>query len=82
MSNTLVRAALENTATGLWILGPGTRPERIERALRWHARNYHDLNYLRDHHLPAADMRKRNTATERHDGGCSRDDRTMAKNYR
>ncbi|HRD10814.1 MAG TPA: hypothetical protein PLI79_03030 [Mycobacterium sp.] len=62
VSNTLVRAALENTATGLWILGPGTRPERIERALRWHARNYHDFaNYLRASDHSAADMLKRNT---------------------
>lgn len=61
VSNTLVRAALENIATGLWILGPGTRPERIERALRWHARNYHDFaNYLRSADYSAADMLKRN----------------------
>ncbi|KLO30567.1 hypothetical protein ABW16_06595 [Mycolicibacter heraklionensis] len=61
VSNTLVRAALENTATGLWILGPKARPERIERALRWHARNYHDFaNYVTSSGSSAADMLKRN----------------------
>lgn len=39
---TLARAALENTATAMWILGPTRRDERIERVLRWHARNYTD----------------------------------------
>lgn len=64
VSNTLVRAALENTATGLWILGPGTRPERIERALRWHARNYHDFaSYVRSSDYSATDMLKRNAAS-------------------
>ncbi|ORV49991.1 hypothetical protein AWC02_05270 [Mycolicibacter engbaekii] len=61
VSNTLVRAALENTATGLWILGPKARPQRIERALRWHARNYHDFaNYLTSSGSSTADMLKRN----------------------
>ena len=39
---TLARAALENTATALWILGPVKRDQRLERVLRWHTRNYHD----------------------------------------
>lgn len=43
VSTTLARAALENGATGLWILGPSNRNERIERVLRWHSRNYQDL---------------------------------------
>lgn len=43
VSTTLARAALENGATGLWILGPSNRSERIERVLRWHSRNYQDL---------------------------------------
>lgn len=47
VSSTLARAALENGATGLWILGPSNRNDRIERVLRWHSRNYHDLeNFL------------------------------------
>lgn len=41
VGSTLARAALENTATALWILGPRSRDTRIERVLRWHARNYH-----------------------------------------
>lgn len=32
---TLARAAIENTASGLWILGPINRDLRIERVLRW-----------------------------------------------
>lgn len=39
---TLARAALENIATALWMLGPSKREERFERVLRWHARNYQD----------------------------------------
>ena len=42
VSSTLARAALENAATGLWILGPSKRDLRVERVLRWHARNYDD----------------------------------------
>lgn len=58
---TLARAALENTATGLWILGPAARDLRIERTLRWHMRNYQDANstvaLFRDQ--PALDFRER-----------------------
>jgi len=43
VSATLARSALENSATGLWILGPRLRAIRIERVLRWHARNYQDF---------------------------------------
>ncbi|MFS0713429.1 hypothetical protein ABC195_06065 [Microbacterium sp. 2P01SA-2] len=39
---TLARAAIENTATALWMLGPPRRDERFERVLRWHVRNYQD----------------------------------------
>ncbi len=42
VGSTLARAALENTATGLWILGPQDRDSRVARVLRWHARNYDD----------------------------------------
>lgn len=42
VGSTLARAALENTATALWILGPPDRNSRVERVLRWHARNYDD----------------------------------------
>ena len=40
---TLARGVIENAATGLWILSPAQRDERIRRALKWHARNAHDL---------------------------------------
>lgn len=39
---TLARAAIENTATALWILGPRSRAERILRVLQWYARDYQD----------------------------------------
>ena len=39
---TLARAAIENTATAIWILGPTNRNIRLERVLKWHARNYQD----------------------------------------
>lgn len=39
---TLARAALENIATALWILGPESRNTRLERTYRWHVRNYQD----------------------------------------
>ena len=42
VGSTLARAALENTSTALWILGPRDRDSRIERVLRWHTRNYDD----------------------------------------
>lgn len=39
---TLARGVIENAATGLWILTPGSRDERVRRVLKWHARNAHD----------------------------------------
>lgn len=42
VGSTLARAALENTATALWMLGPARREVRLERVLRWHVRNYQD----------------------------------------
>jgi hypothetical protein len=43
VSAPLSRTALENTATGMWILGPHNRNVRIERVLRWHSRKYNDF---------------------------------------
>ena len=39
---TLLRGCLENMATAYWILGPDARDDRIERALRWYAKNAQD----------------------------------------
>lgn len=39
---TLIRGALENLAAAYWILHPEDRKERVERALRWWAKNYKD----------------------------------------
>jgi hypothetical protein len=38
----LVRGSLENLAAAFWILHPKLRNERIERTLRWHARNFRE----------------------------------------
>jgi hypothetical protein len=38
----LVRGSLENLAVAFWILHPTFRNERIERTLRWHARNFNE----------------------------------------
>jgi hypothetical protein len=38
----LLRGSLENLSAAFWILHPRTRNERIERALRWHAKNFHE----------------------------------------
>lgn len=40
---TLARGVIENAATGLWIVMPTRRDERVLRTLRWFATNYHDL---------------------------------------
>ncbi len=40
----LARGALENLAAAFWVLHPGTRDERVTRALRWHAQNMKDAN--------------------------------------
>jgi hypothetical protein len=38
----LVRGALENFAAGFWLLHPSESSERVERALRWWAKNFID----------------------------------------
>lgn len=38
----LVRGSLENLSAAFWILHPRTRNARIERTLRWHARNFNE----------------------------------------
>lgn len=38
----VVRGSLENLAAAFWILHPKQRNERIERTLRWWARNFHE----------------------------------------
>ncbi|MGV0736069.1 hypothetical protein ABQF35_07495 [Mycobacterium syngnathidarum] len=63
VSSTLARSALENTATALWVLGPSRRDDRVERVLRWHSRNYHDLeNFLRNSERDTADVGTRTSA--------------------
>jgi hypothetical protein len=39
---TLVRGALEIFASAFWILHPAKRNVRVERVLRWNAKNFHD----------------------------------------
>lgn len=39
---TLVRGALEIFSSGFWILQPAKRNTRVERVLRWNAKNFHD----------------------------------------
>lgn len=39
---TLARGVIENAATGLWIVTPASRDERVRRVLKWHSRNAHD----------------------------------------
>lgn len=39
---TLVRGALEIFASAFWILHPAGRSTRVERVLRWNAKNFHD----------------------------------------
>jgi hypothetical protein len=38
----LARGAIENLSTAFWILHPPSRNTRIERSLRWHAKNFKD----------------------------------------
>lgn len=38
----LSRGALENFAAAFWMLHPPARDTRVERALRWHAKNFKD----------------------------------------
>lgn len=44
----LARAAIENFATGIWMLEPRSRTVRIERTLRWHVRNVQDQHKALD----------------------------------
>ncbi|MGE2721214.1 DUF3322 domain-containing protein [Mycolicibacterium celeriflavum] len=63
VSSTLARSALENTATALWVLGPSRRDVRVERVLRWHSRNYHDLeNFLANSERDTSGVRARTSA--------------------
>ena len=39
---TLVRGALEILSSAFWMLHPARRSLRVERVLRWHAKNFHD----------------------------------------
>ena len=39
---TLVRGALEIFSSAFWILHPARRSTRVERVLRWNAKNFHD----------------------------------------
>ncbi|BBX69728.1 hypothetical protein [Mycolicibacterium psychrotolerans] len=39
---TMVRGALEVLSSAFWILHPAKRTVRVERVLRWHAKNFHD----------------------------------------
>jgi hypothetical protein len=38
----LIRGSLENLSAAFWITHPSARNERIERTLRWYARNFHE----------------------------------------
>ncbi|WP_162563436.1 hypothetical protein [Mycolicibacterium mucogenicum] len=38
----LIRGSLENLAAAYWMLHPTRRNDRIERTLRWHAKNFKD----------------------------------------
>jgi hypothetical protein len=38
----VIRGALENFAAAYWILHPRLRNDRVERTLRWHAKNFKD----------------------------------------
>lgn len=40
--SSLARGALENFATAYWIIGPSSRDERLDRALKWWAKNFQD----------------------------------------
>lgn len=45
---TLARSALENAATGWWLLEPRGRDERVLRTLRWYSRNFRDQHTALD----------------------------------
>lgn len=44
----LARGAIENFATGLWMIMPKSRPERLTRTMRWHAQNIRDMHSALD----------------------------------
>lgn len=46
--STLARSALENAATGWWLLEPSKRDERVLRTLRWYSRNFRDQHTALD----------------------------------
>lgn len=55
----LARAAIENFATGLWILEPKARAVRVERTVRWHVKNVTDQHSALDRlSLPASKSRE------------------------
>jgi hypothetical protein len=51
----LARTAIENLATGFWILHPTSRQERVTRTLRWHYRNLRDQEEALRPIMPAFD---------------------------
>jgi len=46
---TLARSAIENSATGLWVISPDARNERISRSLRWFVQDARDRNRATQH---------------------------------
>jgi hypothetical protein len=56
----LIRGALENFATAFWVLHPQERTIRVERALRWMAKNFKDEdNAISSPRGPTDDMEMR-----------------------
>lgn len=59
----LARTAIENFATGLWILAPRKRTLRVERTLRWHVKNVTDQHSALDRlNLPTNRSREQKLA--------------------
>ena len=46
---TLARNAIENAVTGLWVISPASRNERISRSLRWYAQDARDQHRATAH---------------------------------
>lgn len=63
----LARAAIENFATAVWILQPDAQAERVERVLRWHAKNIVDQHKATD---PIEDPRAGRSRNEKLDELC------------
>lgn len=61
----LARGAIENFAAALWILGPNSRTERVQRTLRWHVRNVKDQHNAVDRLIPPAVDATRDIKLER-----------------